>query len=110
MRYRGGGVGHRYMREIEPWLAETRWGSDDILTTIDPDSDVEMEENDEALKKNERNSEDEVSDVEGAVSDATADSDRAERSDIDPDAECASDKEGEGDEETLEGVHGFGGF
>jgi hypothetical protein len=63
------------MREIEPWLAETRWGSDDILTTIDPDSDVEMEENDEALKKNERNSEDEVSDVEGAVSDAIADSD-----------------------------------
>jgi hypothetical protein len=26
MRYRGGGVGHKYMRAIEQWLWETGWG------------------------------------------------------------------------------------
>jgi len=26
MRYRGGGVGHTYMRAIEEWLLETGWG------------------------------------------------------------------------------------
>lgn len=26
MRYRGGGVGHTYMRAIEQWLWETGWG------------------------------------------------------------------------------------
>ena len=28
MRYRGGGVGHLYMREVEQWLRETGWGCD----------------------------------------------------------------------------------
>jgi len=27
MRFRGGGVGHRYMRQIEPWLDGTGWGA-----------------------------------------------------------------------------------
>ena len=27
MRYRGGGVGHLYMRHIEPWLDATGWGT-----------------------------------------------------------------------------------
>ena len=27
MRFRGGGVGHMYMREIEPWLDGTGWGA-----------------------------------------------------------------------------------
>jgi hypothetical protein len=26
MRYRGGGVGHTYMRVVEQWLQETGWG------------------------------------------------------------------------------------
>ena len=26
MRFRGGGIGHRYMRQIEPWLDGTGWG------------------------------------------------------------------------------------
>ena len=27
MRFRGGGVGHRYMRQVEPWLDATGWGA-----------------------------------------------------------------------------------
>ena len=26
MRFRGGGVGHEYMRQVEPWLDGTGWG------------------------------------------------------------------------------------
>jgi hypothetical protein len=27
MRFRGGGVGHTYMRQVEPWLDAAGWGS-----------------------------------------------------------------------------------
>lgn len=27
MRFRGGGVGHMYMRQVEPWLDATGWGA-----------------------------------------------------------------------------------
>ena len=27
MRFRGGGIGHRYMRQVEPWLDATGWGA-----------------------------------------------------------------------------------
>ena len=27
MRFRGGGVGHMYMRQVEPWLEATGWGA-----------------------------------------------------------------------------------
>ena len=27
MRFRGGGVGHMYMRQVEPWLDATGWGT-----------------------------------------------------------------------------------
>ena len=27
MRFRGGGIGHRYMRQVEPWLDTTGWGA-----------------------------------------------------------------------------------
>jgi hypothetical protein len=27
MRFRGGGAGHLYMRDVEPWLDETGWGA-----------------------------------------------------------------------------------
>ena len=41
MRYRGGGVGHHYMRAIETWLAETGWGSDDVTPTAEFDDDIQ---------------------------------------------------------------------
>lgn len=27
MRFHGGGIGHRYMRRVEPWLDDTGWGA-----------------------------------------------------------------------------------
>ena len=37
MRFRGGGIGHRYMRHIEPWLNATGWGTEwPILSDRDP--------------------------------------------------------------------------
>jgi hypothetical protein len=38
MRFRGGGVGHMYMRQVEPWLDATGWGATwPTLTDRDPD-------------------------------------------------------------------------
>ena len=38
MRFRGGGVGHQYMRQVEPWLDKTRWGTQwPSLSNRDPD-------------------------------------------------------------------------
>ena len=38
MRFCGGGVGHRYMRQVEPWLDKTGWGSQwPSLSNRDPD-------------------------------------------------------------------------
>ena len=40
MRFRGGGVGHEYMRAIEPWLDSTGWGASwPVLEDRDPEPD-----------------------------------------------------------------------
>ena len=44
MRYRGGGVGHLYMRAIEVWLTGTGWGANNALTSSSPDSDTGSED------------------------------------------------------------------
>ena len=82
MRYRGGGVGHLYMRPIEPWLPRTGWGSGDVLA---PDNDSGSEGGDESSndgehkgKGHEGNSEDEISD-DDRVSDISRQSDREDR-------------------------------
>ena len=42
MRFRGGGVGHIYMRQVEPWLDATGWGTSwPSLEGQDPDPDSE---------------------------------------------------------------------
>ena len=42
MRFRGGGVGHMYMRQVEPWLDATGWGTAwPLLKNRDPDPDPE---------------------------------------------------------------------
>ena len=42
MRFRGGGVGHHYMREVEPWLDSTGWGASwPVLDGRDPEPDVD---------------------------------------------------------------------
>lgn len=43
MRFRGGGVGHIYMRHIEPWLDETGWGKSwPSLEDREPEADPEQ--------------------------------------------------------------------
>ena len=43
MRYRGGGIGHLYMREIKQWLNSSKWGSSwpSSLRDRDPSPDQE---------------------------------------------------------------------
>ena len=42
MRFRGSGVGHMYMRQVEPWLDATGWGTAwPLLKDRDPDLDHE---------------------------------------------------------------------
>lgn len=43
MRYRGGGIGHLYMRETEQWLNSSNWGSSwpTSLKSRDPNPDQE---------------------------------------------------------------------
>src|SRR5579872_1454153 len=98
MRYRGGGVGHLYMRTIEPWLSGTGWGSGDVLA---PDNDSDLEGGDESNNDDEPegnaqegNSEDEISD-DDRVSDRSGQSDQEDSPDVDPDAEFLSDGEDE---------------
>ena len=99
MRYRGGGFGHLYMRAIEVWLAETGWGSDDILASKDES---------ESFNSN-QSSEDDGEDSTSANGDSDgevgrSDSEQGDLSDVDPDAEDLSTEE---DEETVEGEFGF---
>lgn len=105
MRYRGGGVGHLYMRAIEVWLAETGWGSND--TPMSTNGDVSSEESSEDSdssedSKSDGNDEGEVS--EDAVSNGTIGSGEEHGSDVDPDAEYLFS---ENEEETMDGEYGF---
>ena len=107
MRYRGGGVGHLYMRAIEIWLAETGWGSNDTLasTNEDADSAEDAEDSEGENNRSDGESEDEVPE-DDAVSNGTIDSDEGHSAELDPDAEVSS----ENDEETLDGEYGFSGL
>lgn len=100
MRYRGGGVGHLYMRGIEIWLAETGWGSND--TPITTDGDVSSEEGSEDSDSDDGNDDGEVS--EDAVSNGAIGSDEEHGPDMDLDAEYLFS---ENEEETMDGEYGF---
>ena len=112
MRYRGGGVGHLYMRAIEVWLAETGWGSDN--TPVPVSEDIDPEDNGEDLDviegsktdEGSRGSEDEMFE-DDVASNTFSDSDRESDSDIDPNLEGMSSEE---DEETMDGDYGFSGL
>lgn len=105
MRYRGEGVGHKYMRDIESWLWETGWGWDIGHKTEEIPETKAME--DEPDSDEEGNEEEEVGDEENK------------------DEEVESEDEGEGDgneseeenedeiiedEETMEGELGYSIF
>jgi len=82
MRYRGGGVGHTYMRAIEQWLWRTGWGCEI------PDIDVSEPQSGDGDNDEDKVFEDEEM-VEG------------------PDNELV---EGFEDEETVEGEFGYSIF
>ena len=104
MRYRGGGVGHLYMRAIEVWLAETGWGSDDwALLSTDEDTDSTEEDSEDGGENgSDRGSEEEVPEDDMA-SNGTTSSDGEQSAGVDSDVELSS----ENDEETLDGEYGF---
>src|ERR1700759_2644318 len=108
MRYRGGSIGHLYMRTVEAWLAKTGWGADDILMPEPSDSD-DSEATDPGLENKKDNSnagsEDEVSDEGRTSSNHTTDTDDSLNND--PDTLYAIDED---NEETLEGEYGFSGL
>lgn len=104
MRYRGGGVGHLYMREVEQWLQKTGWGcsapgekhgqsqyqEEDVPVGNDPES----EEGSESDKLGSEPDEEEVEEEE-FYSEPDEQSDEAEIVE---------------DEETLEGEFGYSAF
>jgi len=107
MRYRGGGVGHLYMRAIEVWLAETGWGSHDSPTFTNEDSDSEEGSKDSEDNEDGRvggNSEDEVPEDDAVSDSGTIGSEKEIDPDVDPDAEYLSSED---DEETMDGQYGF---
>ena len=106
MRYRGGGVGHLYMRTIEHWLAETGWGSNDTLISTDVDSEEDSKGSDDSKDSDDGGSEDEVPQGD-TTSNGTTDSDEERGSEVDPDAEYMSS---ENNEETIDGEYGFSGI
>jgi len=89
MRYRGGGVGHKYMRTIEQWLWTTGWGND-IPEVDEPEPAAEEEV---------------VLTEEGSDSGTESGSDGSE-----VDEEGSGEDEIIEDEETLEGEYGYSIF
>ena len=86
MRYRGGGVGHLYMRTIEAWLVKTGWGADDLQMPKSSDSDNDSDDSpkdgegkdpglDDEKGNSNKGSEDEVSDESGTSSNHTSSTD-----------------------------------
>jgi hypothetical protein len=100
MRFRGGGVGHLYMRHIEPWLDRTGWGASwPLLSNRDPHPDQDPQQ--QESNRGEIDEEGEVSD--DSDSDEDAEMGDAEE-DVDEETELldVSDDEDEVDEEDDE--------
>lgn len=139
MRFRGGGVGHLYMRAIEIRLAETGWGSGDTLTSTNEDinsdedngnmeskgdsnseeEDMEGKEDSESEEDNEdmEGKENSENDTGSSGDEISEDSDAAESEHSDSVQEHHSDGDSdteyvsdEEEEETMDGKYGFSGF
>jgi hypothetical protein len=103
MRFRGGGVGHLYMRQIEPWLDATGWGASwPMLRDRDPcpdqdspqqeSSGAEMDEEDENIGDSNSEKDEEMSDVEDEIEE---DPERLEDSDEESDEDEEDGEDGE---------------
>ena len=99
MRFRGGGVGHLYMRAIEVWLTKTGWGSNDTLVPTNEDVDSE-----DASDNSEDNPGNGSGDSEDEGSERTTGSDEDHSSGTDSDTKHSSSKN---EEETMDGKYGF---
>ena len=98
MRYRGGGVGHTYMRAIEQWLWRTGWGCEiPDIDVSEPQSGDGDNDEDKVFEDEEMVGEDEE------MAEALEDEEMVEG----PDNELV---EGFEDEETVEGEFGYSIF
>ena len=97
MRFRGGGVGHMYMRQVEPWLDATGWGTAwPLLKDRDPDPDREPATSVPGDQATEDDGESEDGDSEGGISDMDDDDGK------DPDQ--SEDDEDDSDNDDVGGV------
>lgn len=104
MRYRGGGIGHLYMQNIEPWLNSTGWGTawPGWLKNREPDKgqDLVPQENSSTVIPPAQTEETELgSDEEGDISDSYSDQGLEEQLAEDFDGE---DEEHPEDEESTD--------
>lgn len=88
MRYRGGGIGHLYMRAVEAWLSKTGWGGDITASTEAEEADVTEDQ------------------VEPVPDNADQESDTEPSEESEQEDERGSDA----DEDTVDGEYGFSGF
>ena len=96
MRYRGGGVGHKYMRAIEKWLGETGWGCK--IPDIPVSEPQIVAEGEGGLQQEP---------ISGEESEAESDSNDLHEVDKEDGSEDGEDGE---DEETMEGEFGYSIF
>ena len=95
MRYRGGGVGHKYMRDTEKWLWKTGWG-DEI-------PDIDVSEPSVAAEDGGQPQQEPVPAGDDSDSEKGSDSDDSNQSD-------EGDSGDVNDEETMEGEFGYSTF
>ena len=113
MRYRGGGVGHQYMREIETWLAETGWGSD-ITPTAEFEDDIQEDaaEDQEPGTLTQANMEfiDPIDNGEDEIEGSSEEEEEDLENGTDLEESDSESVEGDAAEETLDGEYRFSGF
>jgi hypothetical protein len=101
MRYRGGGVGHTYMRAIEQWLWETGWGCK-IPDIVEEEEGSSQQE--EPILEAEDGSDP------GSDSDDPSESGTESEKDDPPESDEEDSDDILEDEETLEGEFGYSTF
>ena len=98
MRFRGGGIGHIYMRQIEQWLDTTGWGTTwPLLRGEDPNPDLPSDNGNSPGHGIDGVDEDEDEDGDG-----DGDEDRGEDEDNDAGEGDVDDEDGEDQEQPVD--------